>query len=342
MSAFDDRVWNIAHLAIDDRFKALSKLDPEMAVEYALGIASGNKARIRDGAPLIAGGPDKIDKADVDAIMAAAVDDNVITKEEEEALLIIAATERSWAPGAKDYLIELIEKNLKLLWSTSPISSDEAARLLLQTNRLDFVSAGDKHQGTGLHYTPMEYQLVVHLIERKAITAWEISRHRSFKQIWALDDSTCVYYTQDNVLYLLEGLSPRDRQCSFVHESTHAIQDFRNITAARSPNKYTETDAYIADAFVALALGVPYAAFPNEPDEVASREGGAAAMLLTPVASRTAKWKSDFRKAYDKVVDAYSAGVGTARANKPMPLENSETLSDENFMVAMWEALNGI
>lgn len=218
MAGFEDRVFNLAHLAIDERFKALSKLDPEMAVQYALGVASANGARIRSGSSLIEGGPDKIDKDDVDAIIAAAVDDDQITKDEEEALLIIVATERSWAPGAKQHMINQIERNLKLLWSTSPIDTKEASRLLAHTNRIDFVSGGDKYQGTGLHYTPAEYQLVVHLMERKALTAWEVAGDRSFQRISGLDSATGSYYAPDNVLYLVSGLDSRERQCSFVHE----------------------------------------------------------------------------------------------------------------------------
>jgi hypothetical protein len=110
-------------------------------------------------------------------------------------------------------------------------------------------------------------------------------------------------------------LGARDRQASFAHEATHAIQDFRNIPNNGTVAKFVETDGYITQAFVALKLNLPFTGSPKRPEDVACREKprlGAARMLLTPVRSRSKAWKSDFKKAYDEVVDAFVALPGSA------------------------------
>jgi hypothetical protein len=52
MSNFEDRVNAAAALAIDDRFEALSKLDPEIANRYVIGINPVNEDRLRKRRPL--------------------------------------------------------------------------------------------------------------------------------------------------------------------------------------------------------------------------------------------------------------------------------------------------
>jgi hypothetical protein len=321
MSTFEDRVSAGAGQLMDDRFKILDKLDPEIARRYAIGVNAGNQQRLRDGKPLSGFG--RFSKKDVDRVMDAALDFDTISRKEEEALMIILAAQSQWEPGARDYFIDQLELHLKDLWSSDTID-DEAPTLLARTNRLDFVSGGDRHRGTLYHYTPEDYQLIAALIKKGEIGAWEVSVNRTYLRLppgqagaWGLyDDKT-------NDIYIVKGLDPRDRQASFTHEATHAIQDFRNLPDAAYLAKYVETDAYIAQAFIALSFGVPYAAFPDRPEEVATR--GAAGMLLTPVGKRDKAWTRDFRKGYDDVVDAFIATHGTKSSNEMIDMLESAT-----------------
>jgi hypothetical protein len=311
---FERRVTNATGQLLGDRYKILKKLDPELAEIYAVGINKNNKQRIAAGRPLTGFG--KISKKDVDEILEAALDDWSITADEEEALLIILETRSAlaWEPGAKEYMIDQLQTNLNELWSSVRID-DQVATLLSCANFLDFVSEGQKHLGTGFHYTPVEYQAIAGLIDRLKIGAWEVPATRSWLRMppgqagaWGFYDSV----TDD--IYIIKGLGSRDRQASFTHEATHAIQDWRNFSHKRSLAKFVEADCYIAQAFVALRLGMPYTGQPKRPEDVACRERptpGAARMLLTPLASRDKAWKAAFKVAYDDVVDAFAALPGS-------------------------------
>jgi hypothetical protein len=313
MSDFEDRVNDAAGLEMNDRYKALAKLDPEIAKRYAIGVNPVNEENIRKRRPLEGFGG--FAPHDVDSVFQAALatgGKSKISKEGEEALLIILAAKTPWKAGGKEYMIAKLEENLKFEWSSNSIGS-EAPQLLQNTNKIDFVSRGVKYQGTGLHYTPADFQLIAGLIAQNKIGAWEVPSRRSFLRIPEGQARAWGFYDPDtNDIYIVSKLSSRDRQCTFVHEAVNAIQDFRNLPGTMA--KYIAADGYIAQAFVALSLGSPYSQFPDRPEEVAT--GGASKLLRSPVRSRDDKWKRNFQKAYDEVVDACETLRGTQAANE--------------------------
>jgi hypothetical protein len=314
MSNFEDRVNAAAGLEMNGRYKALAKLDPEIAKRYAIGVNANNAENLRTGRPLEGFGG--FAQHDVDSVLEAALasgGNSKISKEGEEALLIILAAKTPWKGGAKEYMIAKLEQNLKFEWSSNPIGS-EAPQLLQHTNTIDFVSRGDKYPGTGFHFNPTEFQLIAGLIAQNNIGAWEASDRRTFLRIPEGQVGAWGFYDPDtNDMYIVSGLSARDRQCTFVHVAMLAIRDVRNLPEA--PAKFIAADGYIAQAFVALSLKKPYSKFPDRPEEIASL--GAAKLLQTPVGSRRdARWTRDFRKAYDKVVDAVVHLEGTKTADE--------------------------
>jgi hypothetical protein len=150
MSNFEDRVNAAAGLEMTDRYKALAKLDPEIAKRYVIGVNPINEKNLRDGRPLEGFGG--FAPHDVDSILEPALGPggkSKISKEDEEALLIILAAKTPWKAGAKEYMIQKLEQNLKFEWSSKSIGS-EAPQLLKFTNRVDFVSRGDKYPGDGV------------------------------------------------------------------------------------------------------------------------------------------------------------------------------------------------
>jgi hypothetical protein len=308
MSNFEDRVNAAAALEMTDRYKALAKLDPEIARRYVIGVSPINEKNLRGNRPLEGFGG--FAPHDVDSIMEAALQSggkSKISKDAEEALLIILAAKTPWKAGAKDYMIEKLEQTLKFEWSSNPIGS-EAVKLLQFTDKIDFESRGDKYPGTGYRFTPLGFQFIGGLIANGDIGAWEVSDRRSFLRIPEGQVGAWGFYDPDtDDIYIVSGLSSRDRQCTFVHVAMMAIRDILNLPDMQA--KYIAADGYIAEAFVALAMGSPYSKFPDRPEEVASR--GAAKLLRTPVKSRDKKWKDDFKQAYDKVVDAVQ-GVRSA------------------------------
>jgi hypothetical protein len=312
MSNFEDRVNAAAGLEMNDRYKALAKLNPEIAKRYVIGVAPVNEKNLKNGRPLEGFGG--FAEHDVDSVLEAALGpggNGKISKEDEEALLIILAAKTPWKGKAKEYMIEKLERNLKFEWSSTSIRS-EAPQLLQFTNKIDFVSRGDKYPGTGHHYTPAEFKLVAGLIAKNKIGAWEVSERRTFLRIPEGQAGAWGFYDPDtNDIYIVSGLSPRDRQCTFVHNAVLAILDLRNLPG--TPSKYIAADGYIAQAFVALSLKAPYSKSSDWPEEVASR---GAAKLLQASGRRDARWNRNFRKAYDDVVDAVERLEGTKVANE--------------------------
>jgi hypothetical protein len=116
-----------------------------------------------------------------------------------------------------------------------------------------------------------------------------------------------------------------------VHLVVHAIQDVRN--RPETVVKFIAADGYIAQAFVANALGQPYSAKnPTLPQEVAST--GASKMLETPLGRRNPKWTRNFKKAYDDVVDAVEALLGSKEANATLNmLEDQKGQDTETALV---------
>jgi len=331
MSNFEDRVNAAAALDIDDRFKALSELDPEIAKRYVIGINPVNEERLRKRRPLEGFGG--FAPHDVDSVLEAALGPggrSKISKEDEEALLIILAAKTPWKAGAKEYMINKLEKNLKFEWSSKSIGS-EAPQLLKFTNKIDFVSRGDKFQGTGYHFTPTDFRLIAGLIAKNKIGAWEVSDRRTFLRIPEGQVGVWGFYDPDlNDIYIVSGLSADDRECTFVHEATHAIRDFRNLP--EMPAKFIAADGYIAQALVALSQKDPYSTNPDQPEDVAY--AGAAKLLQTPGRSRDAAWTGKFRKAYDDVVDAVETLRGAKSADEIVDmLEDQQEQDAETRLV---------
>jgi hypothetical protein len=330
MSKFEDHVNAAAALEIDGRFKELVKLDPEIAKRYVIGINPVNEERLRTKRHLEGFGG--FARHDVDSVLEAALGsggNSTISKEDEEALLIILAAKTPWKADAKEYMIMKLEKNLKFEWSSKSISS-EAPHLLKFTDKIDFVSRGDKYPGTGHHFTPTDFRLIAGLIAKDKIGAWEVSDRRTFLRIPEGQVGAWGFYDPDlNDMYIVSGLSSRDRQCTFVHVTTHAIRDFRNLPAM--PAKFIAADGYIAQASVALSMGRPYSGSPDQPEEVATR--GAAKLLQTLVRSRDAAWTRKFRKAYDEVVEAVEAVRGTKAADEIVEMLEDQQVQDAETAV---------
>jgi hypothetical protein len=378
---FEDRVRDAAGQLIDVRYERLVKLDQRLADIYLVKVRRGNaKAprRARTGADAVGDGPKKnssmmmgfgkISRADVDAIMRVALDGGRITKEEEEALLIILEGQRQWEPGAQDYMANLIENNMKHLWSTRRIDANQAASLLKPTDTIDFFSRGDRHQGTGLHYRPGDFQVIAGLIRDKQIGAWEVSAKRSFLRTSAAKDGATGFYASKqgpvtleildqhytreewlsgtelrshaDDIYVASGLKGKERQITFAHEATHALQDWENV---RALTKFIEADAHIVESFTALKLGMRFPADGDTPQAVAFR--AAAPLLEKPVSRRNDRWRSAFRKAYDQVVDAFVDHAGKKDADKRIDYAAEEAKrrqkEEKDLLRKMRRALRG-
>ena len=328
MPNFEQRVNAAAALQMNDRFKALAKLDLEIAKRYVVGVNPVNAENLKQNRPLEGFGG--FAEHDVDSVLEAALGPSgkgPISKESEEALVIILLAKTPWKGRAKDYMIDKLEQNLKFELSSKSIAG-EAPQLLQFTTGLDFISPG-----TGFHFSPTEFKIIAGLIAQDKIGAWEASGRRTFLQIPEGQVGAWGFYDpKSNDIYIVSGLSADDRQCTFVHLATLAIRDFRNRPEAKA--KYIAADGYIAQAFVALSQKDPYSTYPDRPEEVAYAQ--AAKLLQKPVRDRSKDktWKRDFEKAYAKVVDAVVNLKGTKTADEILDmLEDQQGQDAETALV---------
>jgi hypothetical protein len=108
-----------------------------------------------------------------------------------------------------------------------------------------------------------------------------------------LSDVSAGYFHEVNSL-MLYGMDPRERRRDLVHEGTHVIQDWEDIT---SLSHHNEADAFIAQAVAELTL---YRDAPDT-DDVSKTALAAAKMVIDKTAIDSNK---DWQTAYKNVVTA--------------------------------------
>ncbi|WP_375790887.1 hypothetical protein ACE102_33770 [Bradyrhizobium sp. vgs-9] len=153
---------------------------------------------------------------------------------------------------------------------------------------------------THLEYTPDLYGAIKQLVKARKIDVFAVDA--------GLLSSLGGHYRSDiNRLILYEGFAPDMAMMHAVHESTHAIQDWRNLSC--DENNFIEADAYIAGAVAALSVNKNFVGLEYE-----KALENAANLVMDGQATRMSK---DWSKAYDGVLKAvnadptYSGLVGT-------------------------------
>jgi hypothetical protein len=107
-----------------------------------------------------------------------------------------------------------------------------------------------KSPGTNFSYVPGHYQAIQSLIFKSKIFVFEVRLHSM--DIFARIQTIGQYRSNSNYLYIFAGRPPAETAMTIVHEVTHAIQDWQDISAR---NKYVEADAYIAGAVADISQG---------------------------------------------------------------------------------------
>src|SRR4029077_20516775 len=94
--------------------------------------------------------------------------------------------------------------------------------------------------GTGIIYTPRNYNAVgVLIFGREVLVA--ISKSGLISEY---ADEGGSYVSEMNIMRL-NAATPLSRKLAIVHESTHVIQDWQDVSG---PAKHHEADAFIAEA----------------------------------------------------------------------------------------------
>jgi hypothetical protein len=146
-----------------------------------------------------------------------------------------------------------------------------------------------KSPGTNISYAPFDYIAVGQLILNGDVKVY-MSKTGGLS---SLSTTTAGYFHQVNSL-MLYGMDPRGRRRDLVHEGTHVIQDWEDVTSLAHHN---EADAFIAQAVADLTL------YRDEPDtdDVSKTANAAAKMVIDKTAVDSNK---DWQTAYKNVVTA--------------------------------------
>jgi hypothetical protein len=161
----------------------------------------------------------------------------------------------------------------------------------------DFLGNGDvskitfKSPGTNISYAPSDYIAVGQLIINRDVKVF-ISLTGGLS---TLANDVAQYISNFNY-FIIYGMEPRKRRLAIVHEATHVIQDWEDVTSLVHHN---EADAFIAESVTDLAL-FPDSRDPDDSD-LEKKALAAAKMVIDKTAIDSNK---DWRRAYENVVTA--------------------------------------
>ncbi|MDQ6433304.1 hypothetical protein RB623_04485 [Mesorhizobium sp. LHD-90] len=170
---------------------------------------------------------------------------------EDEGKALVALFEESlFAEGAGQRLRFYVERGRKAEnLNMVPLTTDEELKHVHAALGNDVVGKIlFKSPGTKITYAPFDYLGVRDLIGRKHITvrlskAGGLSRAASTRGMYAAKGNTLDLFD--------EGVDPITRMLTVVHETTHVIQDWKDM---RATIRAREADAFIAEAVAQHAL----------------------------------------------------------------------------------------
>jgi hypothetical protein len=210
-------------------------------------IAEAYKAAVKDNV---------IDAAALRAIMMRIADpkgpkEGDISPEEAEALvLIIDSGELN--PASKTALLDVLRTKtlasrilngtgVELKSDDPELASFHSVFAIRHTGNLKFHS-----KGTNLTYSPSQYQAIAQLVKDGKIKVVKVMD----RGLSAKTGQDALYVAGINTFFFNQHAGETDffsRPAAVVHEATHAVQDWFDVTATV---RHIETDAYIAEAVV--------------------------------------------------------------------------------------------
>jgi hypothetical protein len=192
------------------------------------------------------------------------------------------------------------DDELRNFWTATSMAS---------VGKINFVSPK-----TGLAYKPDLYLAVRLMVVKGMIKVYEVDAA-------ALAARGGVYRSDIDRLVLYKGLDPALALSIIVHETTHTIQDWRDVV---STHKFTEADAYVAQAVSQMSTGKQY--FLEYP----ALEKAGRLVLAGKGVPGNAEWDDKDSGAYAAVVRAVEADPLYADTkNLPWKPSDAEKGKDE-------------
>jgi len=202
-----------------------------------LGVAKRWKARTKEDLTF------ELKPADVDFIMGPIFRGySQITEKQGEALILVLEPSKMTREAVKRVRHYVDSADVLDRWKHVQLATDDELRKV--TKALSNAVVGRiifKSPGSGITYAPFQYDAVRRLIDEKRIAVFQsksggLSRAASAR----------AYYNHvKNKLVFNEMNNPGDQINEIVHETTHAIQDWKDV---RIRSLHSEADAFIAAA----------------------------------------------------------------------------------------------
>lgn len=268
-------------------FHQLRGKDPGIAAEFQNAMA-GKK-------------PDaKLDIRGAERVFKKVIDDRTITSKEAEALVLIIDA-GVLSPEAEKHLLNKLGESD----SEEAIIRGTARRLTSDADLRDFNKALDLRfvqsitfwsPGTHIHYRPIHYLAIKQLVASGKIQVFELA---------AAGLNRLAHLGLGNYDHNSNRFNFYSRHLDVdvvVHEATHAIQDWRDRSAA---TKFLEADAYIAEAVVRVDQDLDIGMLADQVK--AAMESGAVDLVLDP--GKAVQGNKPWEAAYQKVVESVVAGA---------------------------------
>jgi hypothetical protein len=306
----------------------MSKFYDELAA-FDRGIADRWKSRTRDDPKF------KLQPRDIDAILDPLMKPNgTISEKQTEAIekLMLDAECTNEALAVMQVYIKIgVEAGLFQNGGDVLVTPDEFRPV---TNALGVGMTGKiafKSPGTNFSYVPGHYQAILSLINKSKIFVFEVRLHSL--DIFARTQTVGQYRTNENYLYIFAGRTPAETAMTIVHEVTHAIQDWQDISAK---NKHVEADAYIAGAVADISQGGKGTA--AQAGKIYSPAMEAAKLVVDGKASGDDKAWTD---AYKAVLKDVAANDEYKKTNEQMfdPTRKAEGTREKDQMDAIMAAI---
>ena len=263
---------------MSDLYDKVAKLDRSIADRW--------KARSKDKPEY------KLQGADIDAIVGPLVKSGTVTENQVKAIVVLVQGSKYGSVEAirnrLRYYVQLMEN--RLLLPMEPLVGSALAPVFdaLSASTVSMISFTSPK--TGVSYAPFDYLAIRKLIDASKLIVAEVR----VNGLGALVKLQGQYYSNRNILLFYEGLAPKERTATLVHEVTHVIQDFRD---ARANAIHFEADAYIAENVSRRASNTKH----DDADEIDEAAYGAAKFVTERKAGGNDK---EWLTAYDAVTNA--------------------------------------
>jgi hypothetical protein len=259
----------------------------------------------------------KMTASDIDVIVGPLVGPKVIFTEKQAEAIVKLFQGPGVTREALNELTVYVQKAEKSLgFEAKPLKGNDLKFVYSSLkspgiHRISFTSPGTTNK-----YMPNDYLTIADLIALDTIAVFEFQASDLYKV--AIDSA--YYLTNKDAIFIFHRPQGASLTLTVIHETTHAILNFRGVGAQR---RFIEADAYLAGAMAATVYNEKSAYFEGEISSAAFYAARWALLMNDPSKNDNPKAVSrHFEKSYGELADAVDRSYPDSK--------QFETNSDQN------------